>query len=364
MTNWVSEKLDIICSFDKYTRTEKENNSRDFLKLDANENFMLDKRFISQIALQAAKDTDLREYPLEQFEELYTQLAKYTGIDKKYLAVGNGSDQIIELILSTIGRGQRVNVFTPTFSYFINRCELHGLTVNRVPLNKKDNTLNKEEFLQAAKQCDIIYICSPNNPTGNQFGKHSILEIIEVLRDKLILIDEAYVEFANYSLMSYASAKYDNVVILRTLSKAFGLAGARVGYLISNKRFAETFRSSIQSPYPLNTLSLTIAASVLSQSSHIRQTIKMIKAERKRVFDQLIRFNGIKVFQSDANFIFLESYEKYNTILRSLKKAKLVVKAFGDIDDRKGCIRVTIGTKHMNNKFLKSIENAVYEQNV
>jgi histidinol-phosphate aminotransferase len=363
MTNWVSEKLDIICSFDKYTRTEKGNNSRDFLKLDANENFMLNKRFISQIALQAAKDTDLREYPLKQFEELYRQLAKYTGIDKKYLAVGNGSDQIIELILSTIGKGQRVNVFTPTFSYFINRCELHGLTVNRVSLNKKDNTLNKEEFLQTAKQCDIVYICSPNNPTGNQFDKQSILEIIEVLKDKLILIDEAYVEFANYSLTPYASAKYDNVIILRTLSKAFGLAGARVGYFVSNKRFAEIFRSTIQSPYPLNTLSLTIAASVLSQSSYIKQTIKMIKAERKRVFDQLVRFNGIKVFHSDANFIFLESYEKYNTILKSLKKAKLVVKAFGDIDDRKGCIRVTIGTKNMNNKFLKSIENAVYEQN-
>ncbi len=359
MINWVSEKLDILSSFNKYTRSENGNNSQEFIKLDANENFMLNKRFISQIALRAAKDTDLREYPSEQFEELYRQLAKYIGIDKKYLAVGNGSDQIIELILSTIGRGQRVNVFTPTFSYFINRCELHGLTVNRMQLNKKDNTLNKEEFLQAAKQCGIVYICSPNNPTGNQFDKQSVLEIIATLKDKLVLIDEAYVEFANYSLVSYASTKYDNVIILRTLSKAFGLAGARVGYFISNKRFAEIFRSSIQSPYPLNSLSLTIAATVLSKSQYIKQTIKMVKAERKRVFDQLVKFNGIKVFRSDANFIFFESYEKYNTILKSLQEAKLVVKAFGNIDDRKGCIRVTIGTKNMNNRFLKSIEKAV-----
>jgi histidinol-phosphate aminotransferase len=362
MTNWVSEKLDILSSFDKYTRSENGNNSQDFIKLDANENFMLNKRFISQIALKAVKDTDLRQYPSEQFEELYRQLAKYTGIDKKYLAVGNGSDQIIELILSTIGRGQRVNVFTPTFSYFINRCKLHGLMVNRVQLNKKDNTLNKQEFLHAAKQCGIVYICSPNNPTGNQFDKQSILEIIGALEGKLVLIDEAYVEFANYSLASYASTKYDNVIILRTLSKAFGLAGARVGYFISNKRLAEIFRSSIQSPYPLNSLSLTIATAVLSQSQYIKQTIKMIKAERKRVFEQLVKFSGIKVFRSDANFIFFESYERYNTILKSLQKAKLVVKAFGNIDDRKGCIRVTIGTKNMNNKFLKSVENAVYKQ--
>ena len=360
MTNWVSEKLDLLSSFDKYTRSENGNNSQEFIKLDANENFMLNKRFISQIASKAAKDTDLREYPSMQFEELYRQLAKYTDIDKKYLAVGNGSDQIIELILSTFGKGQRVSVFTPTFSYFINRCELHGLTVNRVGLNKKDNTLNKEEFLQSAKQCGIVYICSPNNPTGNQFDKQSVLEIIAALKDKLVLIDEAYVEFANYSLGSYASTKCDNVIILRTLSKAFGLAGARVGYLISNNRFAEIFRSSIQSPYSLNSLSLTIAATVLSQSQYIKQTIKMIKAERKRVFDQLVKFNGIKVFRSDANFIFFESYEKYSTILKSFQEAKLMVKALGNIDDRKGCIRVTIGTKNMNNKFLKSVENAVY----
>src|ERR671939_1106062 len=294
MTNWVFEKLNVLSSFHKYTRSENGNDGPDFLKLDANENFMLNKRFISQIALKAAKDTDLREYPSEQFEELYRQLAKYTGIDKKHLAVGNGSDQIIELILSTIGRGQRVNVFTPTFSYFINRCELHGLTVNRVRLNKKDNTLNKEEFLQSAKQCSIVYICSPNNPTGNQFDKQSVLEIIAALKDKLVLIDEAYVEFANYSLISYAVFCLKNIIILRTLSKAFGLAGARVGYFISNKRFAEIFRSSIQSPYPLNSLSLTIASTVLSQSQYIKQTIKMIKAERKRVFDQLVKFTGIK----------------------------------------------------------------------
>src|ERR1041385_3693888 len=163
MTNWVSEKLNILSSFAKYTRSENGNDSQDFLKLDANENFVLKKGFISQIALRAAKNTDLREYPSEQFEELYRQLAKYTGIDKKYLAVGNGSDQIIELILSSIGKGQRVNVFTPTFSYFINRCRLHELTVDRVPLSRENNTLHKMEFLQSAKQSDIVYICSPNN---------------------------------------------------------------------------------------------------------------------------------------------------------------------------------------------------------
>ncbi|HZI71218.1 MAG TPA: histidinol-phosphate transaminase [Nitrososphaeraceae archaeon] len=355
MKNWLSEKLDKISKFDSYNRPNKNIGS---LKLDANENFALKKKFILDIAIQAAKVTDLREYPLDQFQEIYRQLAKYTGINKKYLAVGNGSDQIIELILSIIGKGQRVTIFTPTFSYFINRCKLHELTVYRVPLSRENNTLHKIEFLESAKLSDIVYICSPNNPTGNQFDKQMILEIIDSLQDKLILLDEAYVEFADYSLLPYAP-KYDNVIILRTLSKAFGLAGARVGYLVANERFAQVFRSSIQSPYPLNSLSLTIAGIVLSQYNYVNKTIKMIKEERTRVFYQLARLQGIKPFESNANFIFFESFNKYEAILKSLKKERLVVKAFGNVEGRKGCIRVTIGTKNMNDKFLQSIEKSI-----
>lgn len=355
MKNWLSEKLDNISKFDSYNRPNKNIGS---LKLDANENFALKKKFILDIAIQAAKVTDLREYPLDQFQEIYRQLAKYTGINKKYLAVGNGSDQIIELILSIIGKGQRVTIFTPTFSYFINRCKLHELTVYRVPLSRENNTLHKIEFLESAKLSDIVYICSPNNPTGNQFDKQMILEIIDSLEDKLILLDEAYVEFADYSLLPYAP-KYDNVIILRTLSKAFGLAGARVGYLVANERFAQVFRSSIQSPYPLNSLSLTIAGIVLSQYNYVNKTIKMIKEERTRVFYQLARLQGIKPFESNANFIFFESFNKYEAILKSLKKERLVVKAFGNVEGRKGCIRVTIGTKNMNDKFLQSIEKSI-----
>lgn len=355
MKNWLSEKLDNISKFDSYNRPNKNIGS---LKLDANENFALKKKFILDIAIQAAKVTDLREYPLDQFQEIYRQLAKYTGINKKYLAVGNGSDQIIELILSIIGKGQRVTIFTPTFSYFINRCKLHELTVYRVPLSRENNTLHKIEFLESAKLSDIVYICSPNNPTGNQFDKQMILEIIDSLEDKLILLDEAYVEFADYSLLPYAP-KYDNVIILRTLSKAFGLAGARVGYLVANERFAQVFRSSIQSPYPLNSLSLTIAGIVLSQYNYVNKTIKMIKEERTRVFYQLARLQGIKPFKSNANFIFFESFNKYEAILKSLKKERLVVKAFGNVEGRKGCIRVTIGTKNMNDKFLQSIEKSI-----
>ena len=355
MRTWLSEKLEQLSKLDNYIRPERIKNS---IKLDANENFVLNRNFISEIALQAIKYTDLREYPIEQFEKIYKQLAEYIGISKKYLAIGNGSDQIIELILSIIGRERRATVFTPTCSYFINRCKLHDVTVTRVPLNKTDNTIRKVEFLNSAKQSDVVYICSPNNPTGNQFDKRLVLEIIDILEDKLIVVDEAYVEFADYSLTSDV-VKYNNIVILRTLSKAFGLAGARIGYLISNEKFAQVFRSIIQSPYPVNSLSLTIASMILSNYSYIKDTIELIKNERKRVFDHLAKLNGIKAFNSNANFIFLETYDKYNAILKELEKGGIVVKMIGDIEGYTGCIRATVGTKEMNDKFIESIERAI-----
>lgn len=354
MTNWLSDRLDKICKLDAYVKPER---IKDSIKLDANENFALDSNFISKIALHAIKQTDLREYPLEQFEDLYRQLSNYSGVDKKYLGIGSGSDQIIELILSIFGRNQQASIFTPTFSYFINRCELHDIALDRVQLTE-DAELPKLEFLKRAARSDMIYICSPNNPTGNQFGEKLVLEIIDTFKDKLILIDEAYVEFGNYNLAPHI-AKYDNFAILRTLSKAFGLAGARIGYLIASEKFAEIFRTTIQSPYPLNSFSLAVATLALSYERYVRQTVELIKRERKRVFNELFEMNGIKVFRSDANFIFLESYDNYGRILSVLKKEGLSVKAFGDIDGHRGCIRVTIGTSEMNDKFLKSISKAI-----
>ena len=355
MINWLSDKLDRISKLDSYVRPDKVEHS---IKLDSNENFALDGEYIMKMASLAIADTDLREYPLEQYEEFYSKLSLYTGVDVKCLAAGNGSDQIIELLLSVFGKGHEATVFTPTFSYFINRCELHGIKINKVPLNRDNNGLPEAEFLNKAAHSDIVYICSPNNPTGNQFLQKQILKIIEDLKDKLVLIDEAYVEFGNYNL-SQQIAKYDNLVILRTLSKACGLAGARVGYLIANEKFADAFRRSIQSPYPINSFSLAVASYALSDRIYLKQSIELVKRERERVFTALLKLKGIKVFRSDANFIFLASEGNYERILNTLKEDRIAVKAFGDINGLQGCLRVTIGTSKMNDRFLKAISKAL-----
>jgi histidinol-phosphate aminotransferase len=351
--SWLNDNIKRIAWLDYYTKPEK---VEDAIKLDSNENFALDRDFVAGVVAEAAKHVDLREYPLGQMDELYARLARYAGVSVKCVAVGSGSDQIIELLLSTLG-GRHATVFSPTFSYFINRCKLHGIKVYQVPL-EPDFTLDKKAFIKAAKRSDLIYICSPNNPTGNQLDRQEMVDVVDSLEDRLVLIDEAYVDFANYSLSSDA-IKRNNVIVLRTLSKAFGLAGARVGYMVSNRKFVKIFRSVIQSPYPISTLSLAIASGVLADVDLIKQTIKSVRSERERVFARLSKIDGIKIFRSDANFVFIEAGKNYQAISKTLNSNGIVVKLLGNITNHKGCMRITIGTREMNDKYLKCIEQII-----
>ena len=352
-SSWFNSNIKRIALLDHYTKPEKVEGA---IKLDSNENFALDRDFVAGIAAEAAKQVDLREYPLGQIDELYARLAKYAGVSVECVALGSGSDQIIELLLSTLG-GRHATVFSPTFSYFINRCKLHGIKIYQVPL-EPDFTLDKKEFVKAAKRSDLIYICSPNNPTGNQLDRQEMIEVVDSLEDRLVLIDEAYVDFADYSLSGEA-IKRNNVIVLRTLSKAFGLAGARVGYIVSNRKFVKIFRSIIQSPYPISTLSLAIASGVLADIDQVKQTIKSVRSERERVFARLSKIDGIKIFRSDANFIFIEAGKNYQAISKILNSNGILVKLLGNITSHKGCMRITIGTREMNDKYLKCIEQII-----
>ncbi|HEY7508423.1 MAG TPA: histidinol-phosphate transaminase [Nitrososphaera sp.] len=350
----VAKKLVRIAGLDRYVRPDKVQGAA---KLDSNENFALDGEFVAQIAREAAGRVDLREYPIDELDGLYAQLAKYAGVDEKYVACGSGSDQIIELLLTTLaGRGSRATVFVPTFSYFINRCELHGMRVSRLPLDK-DFGLDVDAFAKKAAKSDLAYICSPNNPTGNQIPKKDAVELLDRLEGKLVLVDEAYSDFAGYSLAKEA-AKRDSVVVLRTLSKAFGLAGARVGYMVSGKKMADVFRSTIQSPYPVSTLSLTIATRILEKADFVKSTIENVKAERERVYKSLSTTKGITVFRSDANFLFIKAGKSYPAIAKALKKQGILVKMLGDVAGHAGCMRATIGTKEMNDRFLACVREA------
>jgi histidinol-phosphate aminotransferase len=232
------------------------------------------------------------------------------------------------------------------------------MAVDRVPLDKNFE-LDIDRFARSAKKADLVYLCSPNNPTGGQVPKKDAVELLDRLDgSSLVLVDEAYADFSGYSLSKEAT-KRDNVIVLRTLSKAFGLAGARVGYMIAGEKTAGVFRSTIQSPYPVSTLSLTIATGVLERADFVKKIIEGVKGERRRVFERLAEMSGIiRVFRSDANFLFVETGKSYSAISKALEKEGIVVKLLGNVSGHAGCMRVTIGTQEMNDRFLKCVKEA------
>jgi len=352
--DWISKELSRIKDHSPYKRPRKQ---QDYYKLDSNENIVLDKRFIRAIALKSINDNDFREYPLEHFELLFNKIAKYANLDTKNVGIGSGSDQIMDLLLSTICKEKSAITINPTFSYFIDRCNMYKIPVKLINLSTLDNSLDFESFINESKNKDIIYLASPNNPTGNQFKIEDVINLIEVSKNKLIIIDEAYVEFSDYSLSNLVN-KHNNLIIMRTFSKAFGLAGARIGYILANEEIINIFNQYIQLPYPLSSFSMQLAIEALENIKMTKRSIEIIKQERNTMYNKINQLNKIKIYGSDANFFFFQTFDYFNKIREILFQEKILIKDFGDIGNYKGAMRATIGTKEMNDKLVLALEKA------
>ncbi|MFQ5969810.1 MAG: histidinol-phosphate transaminase [Nitrososphaerales archaeon] len=351
MSRWMKSRISSLSRISGYQKPEKYNN---VLRMDTNENLALPKQFVSRIMLEASRKTDLREYPSQQFDELRTDLSKYLDLPKECIAVGNGSDQIIDLLLSTFTAYDSTTITVkPTFTFYKDRCNLHSVKVRELKLDN-NFSFDANKLLAVAKDAKICYICSPNNPTGNQFDKKTMLDLIRSFHG-LVIVDEAYVEFADYSLKDHVT-KCDNLIVLRTMSKSFGIAGARVGYMVANKKTSELFVNTIQYPYALSSLSLKIASIALSKLNYVRLVINQVKKERKRIYDGINSIDTATAFRSNANFVLFEVGRKYQTVYRNLIKKGILVRSIGDTGSRKGCLRVTVGTKLMNNRFLNALK--------
>jgi len=216
-------------------------------------------------------------------------------------------------------------------------------------------TLDLEKFLLNSKKTDILYLDTPNNPTGFQFPRKDLEKLIREF-DGLIIIDEAYVEFSDYSVIEMTK-KNNNLIVLRTLSKSFGLAGLRIGYFVANKKITDTFTRVIQYPYPLNTLAIEIGIMALRQSKYFTDVGELVKKERSRIISNLQQMKIFKVFDSKANFVLFATGGSGQRIHKALIEQGISIKNLGKIGSHEGCLRVTIGSEDMNSRFLTAIRD-------
>ncbi|AAL81789.1 histidinol-phosphate transaminase [Pyrococcus furiosus DSM 3638] len=294
--------------------------------------------------LEELKRIEFNRYPHITSDPLREALAEFYGLKKENIAVGNGSDELINYLVKMF-KGKYIVVTSPTFGMYSFFAKLHGIPVKDIPL-KEDFTIDGERIAEEGKAASAIFIASPNNPTGNSQPENEVLKVLD--SGRVVILDEAYSEFSGKSFIPKIS-EYENLVILRTFSKAFGLAGIRCGYMIANEKIIDALYR-ILPPYNLNSLTMTVAIKMLEHYDIVKRRIKLIVKERERIRREFIEYS----YPSEANFLLMK-LDAYDYLL---KKGIVVRKLSGRLE---GHIRVTIGKKWENDELIKALKEFLEE---
>lgn len=294
---------------------------------------------------------NLNRYPDPQAKSLRKILAKGLRIKPENILLGNGSDELIYYLITTFGGPVLYPI--PTFSMYGIISQALGEKRMEIPLDKEFD-IDIDKTLQALKKYKpkLIFLSSPNNPTGNCFSAEKILKILSLATHQLslVVVDEAYQPFASSKGFLPMLKDYKNLIILRTLSK-IGLAGLRVGFLIADKEIIKEV-NKVRLPFNLNSLSQSIAVEALKDKKTIKLHIRSIISERGRLFKEMEKIKGIKPYPSEANFILFRVEDPDKIYKGLLQNGVLIRNMKGAMD---GCLRVTIGSPRENEIFLRTL---------
>jgi histidinol-phosphate aminotransferase len=301
----------------------------------------------------------LNRYPEPHPHVLAERLAELYGVPADQLLPGRGSDESIDLLARGFCRAGVDNVIIcpPTFGMYAVAARIQGAAVREVPLARaRGFSLDVAGVLAA---CDastkIVFLCSPNNPTGNAMEAAAIEQLLVALAGRaLIVVDEAYLEFSGDASLTGALARFPNLVVLRTLSKAFGLAGARVGSLIAAPEIVALLAKVIP-PYsiPQLTIEAVLATLAPAQLAIQRERVRQVRAERERLSAALATQRSVqKVWPSVANFL-LTDFEQPAAALAAARTAKLLIRDMRTVSPQS--LRISVGTPEQNDRLIRSI---------
>ncbi|MFW5648980.1 MAG: histidinol-phosphate transaminase [Candidatus Alkaliphilus sp. MAG34] len=317
----------------------------DIIKLDANENnsaaYLLNEKLC-----EAIMGLEINKYPDSDCTELRNMLAKELNLDARQIMVGCGSDQLISLIMSAfIGNGDKMLTHIPTFGIYKIAAQIEGGITVEVPLNE-DFSFDLSSFVEAMERekPKVIFLTNPNNPTGNVIPREQITKIVQLSKG-IVVIDEAYYEFYGDSVIDLVD-KYENLVVLRTLSKAYGLAGARVGYGAASGQLMDILYK-VKPPYNVTSLSQVAAKVCLANKKVLHDTVKETIEERGKMINSLKEIPNLEVFESHANFVLCKLNDAkgvYDYLLNN----RVLVRYFGEEGPLANCLRISIGTKDEN----------------
>ena len=324
-------------------RDEFKDASKDLIFLDANEN---------------PYNNGLNRYPDPQQRDLKQILSQIKNISTENMVLGNGSDEVLDLIFRAFCEPNQDNVISisPSYGMYSVLANLNAVEYRKSLLNIADFQPNLDDiFSKIDTNTKMIFLCSPNNPTGEIIKRNTLTEIVENF-DGLVVIDEAYIDFSDEQSWIYELENYPNIIVTQTLSKAVGLAGIRLGILYASKEIISVL-NKIKPPYNVNQLTQNKAIEILKDYEKINATTQVL-IEQKEVLKQALENCSFveKIYPSDANFILIKVDNANKRYDEFLEKG-IVIRNRTNDDLCENCLRITVGTEEENSKLIETLNS-------
>ncbi len=346
-----SEKLDIhslvrenIAKLKPYSsaKSEFKDFKQDLIFLDANEN---------------PYENGWNRYPDPDQADLKKVLVNIKGIPKENMLLGNGSDEILDMIFRVFCEPRKDNILinTPTFGMYKVLAEVNDVAYKTVLLTN-DFQLDIDSIIENIDQnTKLLIICSPNNPTGNLIKKEDILDLLNRLKNVITVIDEAYIDFSEADSWLNEVNNFNNLIVTQTLSKAYGMAGLRLGICYAQTEIIDVLKK-IKMPYNVNVLSQIKAINELKNIENLKQQLNQIAKSKELLKDELMHFAFVeKIYPSDTNFLMVK-VDDANKRYKQLIQNQIVVRNRTNEPLCENCLRFTIGTESENEKLINVLK--------
>ncbi|MEJ7848201.1 MAG: histidinol-phosphate transaminase [Pyrinomonadaceae bacterium] len=330
-----------ILSLTAYSSARQEFAEDAEIYLDANEN-----------AFGSPVETQLNRYPDPLQSKVKEKIAALKGVDQDQIFLGNGSDEAIDLLFRIFCEPRRdeVIICPPTYGMYKVSADINDIAIKEIPLTQNFQ-LDVPRILESiTERTKLIFICSPNNPTGNALNRGEILRITADFHG-IVIVDEAYIDFSSVRSIIDEIENFSNLVVLHTFSKAWGLAGARVGMAFAGEEIIELF-NRVKPPYNISQLSQNTALAALDNEAKVKNWVEEIVEQRRRLADAVSELEFVlTVFPSDANFLLVKVTDAA-AVYKFLLEKKIVVRDRSNIRLCGCCLRITVGTPEENSRLL------------
>ena len=311
------------------------------------------KKLIYLDANESPFDNGINRYPDNKHTELKKVISNIKNINVNQIVFGNGTDEILDLIVRVFCNPNKDKIITlpPTYGMYDVIAKTNGVENIEIPL-KSDFSIDKNEILKlSSKTTKILFLCSPNNPTGNSFDTNDLTDLIKGFNG-VVVVDEAYIDFSSKQSLISLINENNNLIITQTMSKAYGMAGIRLGMGFSNQKIIN-YLNKIKPPYNINVLTERKALEELNKIDEIKKNIDLVLNQRKLLISCLEKLDFIdKIYKSDANFLLVKVDNadfRYNQLLEK----GIIVRNRSNQPLCQNCLRITIGTENENKSLIK-----------